>query len=261
MGRQREEWARRKGKDIAHGQAERALREMAKRGNLSVSRSKTEALGKVIGDWVKGGVRAPEKHLIMAGTNVEVRFLNRQAQFERLKRGELTGGAAETNGYRVYNGDRVVFGKNDRKAGVVNGDLGTVTAVHPGGKKIAVTLDRGKETKVIDLRKYKHVSLGYALTVHRAQGATFDHTYSLLGGSMTSRELAYVMASRERESARFYALRADAGDDLYRLSRGVEVNRTLDSDLVRRLEQSQAKDLAHEVAAQAENAEPLTRKR
>ena len=44
----------------------------------------------------------------------------------------------------------------------------------------------------LNLKDYQDVKLGYALTTHKAQGATVDHSYVLVGGRMQGRELSYV---------------------------------------------------------------------
>ena len=44
---------------------------------------------------------------------------------------------------------------------------------------------------------------GYAITAHRAQGATVDRTF-VLGSEGLYREWAYTALSRHRDEARFY---------------------------------------------------------
>ncbi|MGV2342204.1 MAG UNVERIFIED_CONTAM: hypothetical protein LVR18_52330 [Planctomycetaceae bacterium] len=39
------------------------------------------------------------------------------------------------------------------------------------------------------------LTLGYAATTHKMQGNTVSNSFLLLGGTMTSRELAYVQAT------------------------------------------------------------------
>jgi ATP-dependent exoDNAse (exonuclease V) alpha subunit len=53
----------------------------------------------------------------------------------------------------------------------------------------------------------------YALTAHRAQGATVDETF-VLGGERLTREWAYTTLSRHRRQARLHVTRADIETDL-----------------------------------------------
>src|SRR5262249_20543123 len=95
-----------------------------------------------------------------------------------------------------------------------------------------VALDEGARVHV-PLKTYEHVKLGYAVTTWKAQGTTVDRTYVLAGGELTHRELAYVDASRARDTTRFFAGQSDVGDHL--------------TTLARRMAQSRAKNLAHDL--------------
>ncbi len=254
IARQQDAWARQKAKDLAHGDAEKAMRAVAEEGKLFVGRDREQAVKRLVSDWAKGGVFAPKDHVMIAGTNAEVGRLNRDAQAFRMAAALVGGRAAKVGDDVIMPGDRVVFTKKSRVLGVENGSLGTVMAVSPNGKKIAVTLDGEKETKIIPIRKYNDVRLGYALTVHRAQGATFENTYVQIGGTMTSREFCYVAGSRERQEARFYTDRFEAGDDLAQLAEGQKLDRELRSNLINQMTKTEEKRLAHE-----QQAQPYTR--
>jgi hypothetical protein len=53
--------------------------------------------------------------------------------------------------------------------------------------------------------------LGYAQHIHRAQGATVTRTLVVTGGWQTSKEPAYVEASRARQGTDWYVNREDLG--------------------------------------------------
>ena len=64
----------------------------------------------------------------------------------------------------------------------------------------------------------EHLDHAYALTVHRAQGATYDRAHVLAAGG--GRELGYVAMSRARDPTTIHATADDlaqAVDDLQRL--------------------------------------------
>ncbi len=68
-----------------------------------------------------------------------------------------------------------------------------------GGREI--TLDAGYLQR-------GHLDHAYALTAHKAQGATVDRTF-VLGSEDLYRELGYTALSRHRDEARFYVARGD----------------------------------------------------
>ena len=104
-------------------------------------------------------------------------------------------------------GDRVMFLKNNRDLAVKNGSLGTVTEVASGA--IAVRLD-GREGRGVEFRldDYSALDYGYAVTIHKAQGATVERAFVLATPGM-DRHLAYVAMTRHREQAEIYASRED----------------------------------------------------
>jgi Ti-type conjugative transfer relaxase TraA len=206
---------------FADGRSKEALGMFAERGLLSVEGNRAKACAQLVNDWTaNGGVEDPKNHLILAGTNDDVRALNALCQRERLKTADAATklGAAEVNGERFHQGDRVLFTKKDRELSIENGEAGTITKVSGFGsrKALAVRLDDGRAVEV-PLDKYQDVRLGYAMTTHKAQGATVPNAYVLLGGSMQDLHLSYVQASRARETTRFYADRFEAGPQLDRL--------------------------------------------
>ncbi|WP_162605131.1 MobF family relaxase [Geomonas oryzae] len=70
-------------------------------------------------------------------------------------------------------GDRIVTLKNDRGLGVQNGSLGVVREIDDAGR-MRVDLE-GREV-TLDIKKYRHLDHAYALTIHKSQGATVEHS-------------------------------------------------------------------------------------
>jgi len=70
-------------------------------------------------------------------------------------------------------GDRVVALKNDQKLDIQNGALGTIRELGQDGRAL---VDLGERKVEIDLAKYRQIDHAYALTIHKSQGATVEHS-------------------------------------------------------------------------------------
>lgn len=230
--RQREPWAREAVKQIAGGEARAALREYASRGLITVTEDRHEAMRALVNRWKRDGAVNPRDHLILASSNAEASRLNQMAQTQRMLAGGLGKQALGIAGSDLHHGDRVLFTRNSKRYGVQNGSLGTVTEVDVANGILTVRLDRGKLV-MVPVRDYAHLKLGYALTTHKAQGATTENAYVLLGGPGQDRELSYVQASRARGTTRFFLDKVEAGDDM--------------RDLCKQLEHSRQKNLSHDL--------------
>jgi len=98
-------------------------------------------------------------------------------------------------------GDRVLLvGANDRRRGLVKGLRGTVSEAGGDGTLVLQTPARQRVTVPPD---YAGVSHGYALTAHRAQGATADVAL-VHGTDAADRQWQYVALSRHRIRAAYF---------------------------------------------------------
>jgi ATP-dependent exoDNAse (exonuclease V) alpha subunit len=111
-------------------------------------------------------------------------------------------------------GDRVVALAPNPAAGIVTSEQLTVTALS-ADRIDARTHDGRLVTLTGTALDAQHLDHAYALTAHRAQGATYERTHYLAAGG--GRELAYVALSRARDRTVVYAIADDlaqAVDDL-----------------------------------------------
>ena len=204
--RQESEQDRQAVRDLAVGNAEKALENLAERNRVheyNSGRNTKEGMGGAVSqDLVDGKVS-----LAIAATREEAQDINEWARLHALEKGLVAseGIRMTTNqGEREFaQGARILFTRNDRKLDVMNGDFGTVRGILNGSLRIE--LDRGG-VKEIDLLSYSHLEYGYAATCHKLQGATVDrcHVYASENG-MGGREWAYVAASRAREAFHIHA--------------------------------------------------------
>jgi len=211
--RNREPWAREASQAFARGAVGKGLAAYAERGHVRLVGSRDAAKAAIARDYATG----QGSRLILAHTNRDVRDLNDAVRAERQQAGELAQEAAYatargTRGFAV--GDRLVFLQNNRELDVKNGSLGTVELAELG--RLVVRLDdqagpgAGRQV-LVDQVAYDQVDHGYAVTVHKSQGATVDRAYVLASGGM-DQHLAYVAMTRHRDVATLYAGRDDFRD-------------------------------------------------
>jgi hypothetical protein len=90
-----------------------------------------------------------------------------------------------------------------------------VAAIDPAGNRVAAErLDDGARAVFEYEYLCEHVSLGYAVTVHSAQGVTADTTHTVLGEN-TARSLSYVAMTRGRHTNTAYLYERTIGDSEY----------------------------------------------
>lgn len=144
--------------------------------------------------------------ILISSSNERVARLNDMAQAWRKNCGELFEAPERVvtrDGHVIHLGDRVLARANDAKlrygkSFVTNGDLFTVTNVHEDGS-LEVNAAGGYTLTLPARYVDEHVQLGYAATIHRAQGITVDTTHAIMDGT-TSREGAYVALTRGKSS-------------------------------------------------------------
>jgi conjugative relaxase-like TrwC/TraI family protein len=149
--------------------------------------------------------------LLIASTNEQVRELNLRAQAARLAAAAVPAGRRVTlaDETMVSDGDSIITRRNDRRLTlsatdwVANGDRWTVTSVRPDGALNVRHAQSGRRVTLPADYVAQHVQLGYACTVHAAQGQTVDTSHTVLTGA-ESRQLLYVALTRGRHANHLY---------------------------------------------------------
>jgi conjugative relaxase-like TrwC/TraI family protein len=163
-------------------------------------------LAEVLDAW-QTETAAGRECLMLAPTRDLVARLNHDARAARLS-GRLADSAptvevALADGNNVSVGDTILTRHNDRRLGVSgtdwvkNGDRWSVTALRPSGALHVRHLHSGLQVTLPAAYVAEHVELGYATTVHAAQGSTADVMHGILTGS-EDRQLLYTMLTRGR---------------------------------------------------------------
>jgi hypothetical protein len=157
----------------------------------------------LVSDWWHARDRVGAQEAVMiALRQADVDDLNQRARLRMDATGQLTGPTLEVDGTGFRAGDRVLCLRNDRRLGVVNGTFATVQAIDADG--LLVTDDHGGLLRLPQTYlQAGHVTHGYAITGHKAQGLTVDHGF-VLGSDALYREWGYVALSRGRQENRLY---------------------------------------------------------
>ena len=200
------------------GEPERAMAHYHSLGRLHLADTRDQAAENAVQAWAQ----LTEHHtirevaLIADASNQEIDRLNARAQHLRAERGEL--GVQEIPlpnvHYGLRDGDLIAFNAQHRPPGqprVENGTRGQVTHVHDHG--VTITLDGSGRQVQLAGEHLESLRLAYAQHVYRQQGATVDRSIVLTGGWQTSKETAYVEATRARHGTDWHIARDQLGDE------------------------------------------------
>ena len=203
---------------LRDGKPEHALTHYASRDALHLADTRDQAAETAVQAWAAARTRAPDIRdvaLIADASNQEIDRLNARAQHLRLEHGEL--GQHETPlphvHYGIRQGDLITFTHQHRSPGaprVENGTRGEITAVHPDGSA-TIALDGSDRDVQLAPKDLKAIRLAYAQHVYRQQGATVERAVVLTGGWQTTKETAYVEATRARQRTDWHIARQDLG--------------------------------------------------
>lgn len=155
-----------------------------------------------------------DRVLMMATTNSSVDALNLLAQQHRIDEGHVNVSSTITlaDGAEAGVGDWILTRRNDRRLAtgtgrsfVKNGDRWTIQQIHSDGSiEVVDDHDRTCTLPADYVRQWS--SLGYAVTVHRAQGRTVDSAHLLLDTTAIGHDAVYVGLTRGCNSNQVWAI-------------------------------------------------------
>jgi ATP-dependent exoDNAse (exonuclease V) alpha subunit len=105
----------------------------------------------------------------------------------------------------------VLITANDYNRGLLNGERARVDSVDVERSRITLATADDRVLTVSALWAGEHLSLGYALTCHKAQGQTADITL-VAGSTALTREVTYTALSRGRSANNLYLAPENAVD-------------------------------------------------
>jgi hypothetical protein len=192
--------------ELRAGSVDDAVAWYAQAGRIHTQPTRLDTLVAMTDTWAADAAAGYDSALL-AWRRDDVADLNRLARNHWSRLGHLHGEDIHVDGGRPYAvGDRLVALAPNPRARIVTSEPLTITAVEE--KSLTVRTARGRHAALsgeeIDT---KHLDYGYALTIHRAQGATYDRAHVLAAGG--GRELAYVALSRARQHTSVHAIADD----------------------------------------------------
>ena len=210
--RQRDEWERQALVLLRDGRSHEALAAYVEHGRVVLGPSGDCVRARLVADWWAAEQAGDGDNVMVALRRADVRELNERARALRVAAGDVVGTTLQLATGEFAVGDRVVTTRNRRSLGVVNGSRGTVAEVDEHARALTVRLDRTRRdepgrTTVLPAEYLDagHLSHGYAITGHKAQGMTADRAF-VLGGEAMYREWGYVALSRGRAENRLYVV-------------------------------------------------------
>lgn len=210
--RQHHAWERDALDHLRDGTPAVAVNALDTHGRITTTDTLDQLRDRLIDDWWNTVRTEGLRCGVMIALRVaDVDELNRRARHKMTDDGALTGPEVTTDDRAFRVGDRVVARRNRRlstPAGatipVMNGQRGTITAADPHHRAVTVRWDDRPATVVpAGYLDNGHLDHGYAITGHRAQGLTVNHTWTHASDA-TYREWGYVAVSRGRHHNQLY---------------------------------------------------------
>ncbi len=236
--RQSEPWERAALNQFRSGSVEKALDAFEIHGRIERVATLADVRARIVDAWASARIDG-EEPIMLAARREDVRALNKLARATMAER--LDGPTLVVDGEPFQAGDHVMTLRNNRRLDVRNGERGFVQTINVGRRSMTVQMtDRVVELPSTYLEA-GHVTHGYAMTVHKAQGVTADRAF-VLSTDVLYREMGYVAMSRGRLGNHLYVV----GQPTREIEpvHGPSLERTNEELLVAALSTSRAQELA-----------------
>ena len=198
--RQEEGWERRALDQLRNGTPVRGVAAFDRAGRVHTAASLAESRQELVAGWLVAR-QLGEEVTMLAVNRRDVADLNRAARAVLRLQGLLGPDVVTMAGTGLAIGDEVVCLRNDRTLGVLNGTRGRVSGEEDGA--VVLDTDAGPRRLSAAYGLAGHLTYGYAVTVHKAQGVTVDRAFVLATDSLT-REAGYVALSRARKGTELF---------------------------------------------------------
>lgn len=206
--RQRVDWQKEATIEFASNKTAEAMARYAAHDCIHEYETKDVAKRAMVDAW--NDARISDRHktqMMFAFTRDEVRELNSMGRSLLRSSGELGEDhkIATVNGERQFaEGDRIYFLKNDKKLSVSNGTIGNIINIDKNLMTVKLCKETQKEEVIqFSMERYRHIDYGYAATVYKGQGGTYDRAYTL-ASKYDNRHSTYVALTRHRDGAEVF---------------------------------------------------------
>lgn len=195
--RQRDPGERQALLEVRHGNLDTALHWYVQHDRIRVQPEQLPLLHQMAQAWA-ADTAAGHDTLMLAWRRDTVARLNRFARAAADHAGWLQGDDLIAPGGHPYAiGDWVITLAPNYQGDLVTSQRAQIIGINHATRTIAIETDDGRIVGLSgDQLDDQHLAHGYAITTHRAQGATSDRTHLIAEGG--GRELAYVALSRAR---------------------------------------------------------------
>ena len=197
-------------------------------GAIRWSGRQEEAFDSLVAQWAADNAGAPDKsRFVFAYTNADVAELNAALRQARAGQGALGPDRIllSADGPSAFAAnDRIQFTAtsrraDERRAGIVNGAVGTIRAIEgnritvaldgrPGARERLVSFVAGTDQAAGEFGQFRH---GYAGTIYKGQGRTLDQTYLYHSEHWRSAS-SYVALTRHRDNVTLFVATRTARD-------------------------------------------------
>jgi ATP-dependent exoDNAse (exonuclease V) alpha subunit len=179
--RQVEGWEREALDDLRQGEVASAVLSYEDHGRLHLCDSARAARLQMVLAWTEARTEGAECRMYAIARS-DVEELNRLARAELRHRGAIGDDVICSDERSFAVGDEVLFCRNDKALGVMNGTRGTVSGEVDGN--LVVETEKGTRLVGPGYLEAGHLRHGYASTIHKSQGATVDRAFVLGGDAM-----------------------------------------------------------------------------
>jgi conjugative relaxase-like TrwC/TraI family protein len=182
-----------------------AIERLTEHGRVHQLPTADNARTELVAEW--HNARTTGAHSVMVALRrVDVADLNARARSILKATREIDAKGLHTPSGEFAVGDEVLATRNRRRAGLINGTIGTVTAVNRRDLTISIRTRDGNDVVVPnDYIQDGHLTYAYAISIHKAQGMTCDASF-VLGDDQLYLEAGYTALSRGRDRNELYTV-------------------------------------------------------
>ena len=205
--RQSQPWEREALAELRAGDPSLAVNAYLQHQRIHQAPTNDQARELLVAQWLRARASG-EEALMVAARLADVDDLNCRARTVLGAQGLLGPDRVVVAGRAFAVGDEVLALRNDYRLGLVNGTRAVIDRIDLHRRRILAITHRERLVIPLEYAADGHLTHGYAITIHKAQGATVDRCFMLVDET-ASREHAYTAASRGRHGNDLFVVAAD----------------------------------------------------